>query len=163
VPWTILRCSWFAQNFSENFFVEGLRSGHVMLPASADIGEPFVDVEDIADAAVAALTENGHTGQLYELTGPRLWTFPAAVAEIARATGRDIRYSHVDLDAYSAELARAGMPPDLVWLITYLFAEVLDGRNACVADGVQRALGRPPRDFADYVDDTAPSGIWNAS
>lgn len=161
VPWTILRCSWFAQNFSENFFLDGVLAGHLMLPAG-DTGEPFVDVDDIADVAVAALTQDGHHGRLCELTGPRLWTFPAAVAEIARVTGREIRYSHVPMDAYAAELTAQGVPPDVVWLITYLFTEVLDGRNASVADGVQQALGRAPRDFAHYVRDTAGSGIWNA-
>ncbi|MGH9163300.1 MAG: NmrA family transcriptional regulator [Vicinamibacteraceae bacterium] len=162
VPWTILRCSWFSQNFSEGYFLDGVLAGHLMLPAG-DVGEPFVDVDDIADVAVTALTEEGHAGQLYELTGPRLLSFPEAVAEIARATGREIRYSQVPMDGYSAELARLGTPADLIWLITYLFTEVLDGRNAWIADGVQRALGRQARDFSDYVRETVPTRIWNAA
>ena len=63
-------------------------AGEVALPAG-DVPEPFVDVEDIADVAVAALTEDGHHGQVYELTGPRALRFDEAVAEIAAATGRD--------------------------------------------------------------------------
>jgi uncharacterized protein YbjT (DUF2867 family) len=159
--WTILRASWFAQNFSENYLVEPILAGELALPVG-DVGEPFVDADDIADAAVAALTDDRHVGQLYELTGPRLVTFPQAVAEIARATGRDIRYRRISAADYRAELERAQLPPDLVALVSYLFTEVLDGRNASTADGVTRALGRPARDFGQYVRDTAATGVWNA-
>ncbi len=158
--WTIVRASWFSQNFSENFLLEPVLAGEVALPAG-DVGEPFVDADDIADVAVAALTDDGHAGRLYEVTGPRLWTFAEAITEIARATGRDIRYVLVPIDAYAAALTRAQLPPELVTLLTYLFTEVLDGRNASVTDGVTRALGRPPRDFSDYVRPTAATGIWN--
>lgn len=161
VEWTIIRASWFSQNFSEHFLLEPLLAGDVALPAG-DVGEPFVDADDIADVAVAALTEGGHAGRLYEVTGPRLWTFVDAVAEIARVTGRDIRYVHEPIGAYAAALERAQVPPEVVALITYLFTDVLDGRNASVADGVTRALGRPPRDFTDYVRNTAATGVWNA-
>ena len=162
VTWTILRCSWFAQNFSEAFLLDGLLAGHLVLPAGEHIGEPFVDADDIADAAVAALTDDRHIGQVYELTGPRLWTFPSAVAEVARAAGREIRYSHVSVEAYATELAHEGVPPDVISLLTYLFPQVLDGRNASLADGVQRALDRKPRDFSDYVRHTAATGVWSA-
>jgi uncharacterized protein YbjT (DUF2867 family) len=162
VEWTVLRASWFAQNFSENFLFDPVLSGEVALPAG-DVGEPFVDVDDIAEIAVKALTEDGHHGQLYEVTGPRLLTFAQAVAEIGRATGRDIRYVQIPIEDYAAAMRDAEVPSELVELITYLFAEVLDGRNASVADGVQRALGRPPRDFVAYVRATAATGVWNPS
>jgi uncharacterized protein YbjT (DUF2867 family) len=160
IPWTILRCSWFAQNFSENYFLDGVLQGEVVLPAG-NVPEPFVDAEDIADVAVAALTEPGHTARLYELTGPRLFTFRDAVAEIAAATGRDITFSPVTTLEYRAALEEAQLPPDLIWLVDYLFTTVLDGRNASVAHGVQEALNRPPRDFADYARRTAASGAWS--
>lgn len=159
--WTIVRCSWFNQNFSESYLLEPLRAGEVALPAG-DVPEPFVDADDIADVAVAALTEDGHAGKLYELTGPRLLSFAQAVAEIAAATGRLIRFVPATLDEYGAMLAKLDLPADFIWLVTYLFREVLDGRNASLADGVQQALGRPPRDFADYVRETAASGVWNS-
>ena len=158
---TILRATWFAQNFSESFMAEGILAGEVALPADG-VPEPFVDVEDIADIALAALTGDDHAGELYELTGPRPLTFGDAVAEIAAATGRAIAYVPTPIDAYAAALTGAGVPPVEVALITYLFGEVLDGRNARVADGVQRALGRPPRDFGDYARDAAASGAWDA-
>ncbi len=158
--WTIVRASWFNQNFSENFFVEPLQHGVLALPAGV-VGEPFVDADDIADVVTAALTEAGHVGRLYELTGPRLLTFGDAVAEIAATTGRDLQYVPIMMDEFAAGLAADGLPEDVVWLLTYLFTEVLDGRNSSLADGVQQALGRPPRDFRDYVRATAATGVWD--
>ena len=157
--WTIVRCSWFAQNFSEGHFLEPVLEGEVALPVDG-VREPFVDVDDIADVAVAALTEDGHEGQLYELTGPRLLTFADAVGEIAAATGRRIEFVPITREDYAAGMAELGLPDDVVWLTNYLFEEVLDGRNESLCDGVQRALGREPRDFADYVRSTAATGIW---
>jgi uncharacterized protein YbjT (DUF2867 family) len=159
---TILRSTWFAQNFSESFFVDEVLSGVLAVPAG-DVPEPFVDAEDIADVATAALTEGGHEGELYELTGPRLLTFAEAVDEIAEATGREIHYVPVSIEEYTSMLAEHGVPDDYVSLLTYLFTEVLDGRNARLADGVQRAVGREPRDFRDFARDTAATGVWNAS
>lgn len=158
---TILRSTWFSQNFSESYWLEDVVRGEIALPAG-NTPEPFVDADDIADVAVAALTEDGHTGQMYELTGPRLLTFADAVGEIAEATGREIRYVPVSTQEYAAAAAEQGLPGDVIDLLAYLFGEVLDGRNAHLADGVQRALGREPRDFADYARDAAASGVWDA-
>jgi uncharacterized protein YbjT (DUF2867 family) len=156
---TILRSTWFAQNF-EDGWRELVLSGEVALPAG-DTPEPFVDADDIADVAVAALTENGHAGQVYELTGPRLLTFAQAVSEISRAVGRELRYVRVSIEEFEAAAAGQGVPEEVVELLIYLFGEVLDGRNARLADGVQRALGREPRDFGDYARAAAAGGIWN--
>jgi uncharacterized protein YbjT (DUF2867 family) len=158
--WTIIRSSWFAQNFSEGFLSGSVQSGEVVLPAGS-VPEPFVDADDIADVAVAALTEDRHVRQVYEVTGPRMLTFADAVGEIASATGRDIGYVQTSHQAFSAALAEQELPANIAWLLDYLFATVLDGRNACVADGVWRALGRPPRDFADYARGAAAAGVWD--
>jgi uncharacterized protein YbjT (DUF2867 family) len=114
--WTILRSAWFNQNFSEGFFVDQVRMGVVALPVGT-VQEPFVDADDLADIAVAALTDDRHVGQLYELTGPRLLTFPEAVEEIARAAGREIRYLQVSPEKYSFLLAEQHVPADQVSLI----------------------------------------------
>jgi uncharacterized protein YbjT (DUF2867 family) len=159
--WTVVRCSWFNQNFSEGFFVDGIRDGELALPVGA-VPEPFVDLDDVADVAVAALTEDGHAGRVYELTGPQLLRFDEAVAAIADATGREIAFAPVPIDAFAAALREHAEDDDVIWLTTYLFTEVLDGRNASVADGVQRALGRAPRSFSDYARRTAASGVWAA-
>jgi uncharacterized protein YbjT (DUF2867 family) len=159
LDWTILRASWFCQNFSEAHFLEPIVQGELALPVS-NIAEPFIDAEDIAECAVAALTQPGHTNQLYELTGPRALTFAEAVTEIARSTQRKIDFVAVPADAYRQALAQEQLPAQLIDLVLYLFTTVLDGRNTSVADGVQRALGRPARDFNDYVQRTAAAGIW---
>jgi uncharacterized protein YbjT (DUF2867 family) len=159
VDWTILRSSWFCQNFSESFFLDPILAGQVALPVGS-VAEPFVDVEDIADMAFAAFVDPQHSRQLYEITGSKALTFAEAIGEIARATGRKIAFAPISADDYRAELVRQGVPDDYIELVLYLFSTVLDGRNTPLADGVQRALGRPPRDFSDYVDQTAATGIW---
>lgn len=160
VEWTILRSSWFSQNFSEDYLLEPVLGGEVVLPVG-NVPEPFVDADDIAEVAVAALTEDGHAGQVYELTGPRLLTFAQAIAEISTATGRRIEFVQVSSADYADALTADGVPQGVVELLMYLFTTVLDGRNAHLGDGVQRALGRQPRDFADYATDTAATGIWD--
>jgi uncharacterized protein YbjT (DUF2867 family) len=158
--WTVVRASWFCQNFSEGGFADMVRGGEVALPAG-DVPEPFVDCEDIADVVTAALTEDGHEGQLYEVTGRRPVTFAEAIDEIGRAAGRPLRYVEVPMDAFT-ELAYANEPAEVVEFLQYLFGEVLDGRNAQVTDGVQRALGRPSRDFSEYATTAAATGVWAA-
>jgi uncharacterized protein YbjT (DUF2867 family) len=157
--WTILRASWFNQNFNEGFFLDSILAGEVALPAML-AAEPFVDVDDIADIAFAALTTSAHSRRLYELTGPQALTFAEAIAQIARARGRGIAFVPVSIAEYRAELVRLQLPPEYVDLIIYLFENVLDGRNTPVTDGVQRALGRPARSFADFVRNAAATGVW---
>jgi uncharacterized protein YbjT (DUF2867 family) len=157
--WTVLRATWFNQNFSEGNFLGMVLDGELTLPVG-EVPEPFVDADDIADVAVAALTQHGHVGEVYELTGPRLLTFAQAADEITRAAGRPVRCTPIPLDAFTAALAQQGEPPEVVDLLRYLFNEVLDGRNAHLADGVQRALGRAPRDFAEFARDVAAGGVW---
>ncbi|MFG3707004.1 NmrA family transcriptional regulator [Micromonospora sp. NPDC047670] len=159
--WTVVRASWFHQNFSEGPFADGIREGTLYLPVG-DVREPFVDADDIADVAVAALLADGHAGEVYEVTGPRLLTFAEAVAEIAAATGRPVSLVPVALAEYVDALRGAGVPADVVSLLTYLFTEVLDGRNQSLTDGVARALGRAPADFADYARAAAATGVWTA-
>jgi uncharacterized protein YbjT (DUF2867 family) len=157
---TVLRSTWFAQNFSEDYMLDHVLAGEIALPAG-DIAEPFVDADDIADVAVSALIDERHIGQVYELTGPRLLTFAEAAGEIATATRRDIRYVPVSIDEHAATARAQGVPEEVVDLLSYLFSEVLDGRNAHVTDGVERALGRAPKDFTDYALDAAASGAWD--
>jgi uncharacterized protein YbjT (DUF2867 family) len=157
--WTIVRSAFFAQNFSEKGFEEFIRAGTVALPAP-EVGEPFVDADDIADVVVAALTEDGHTGQIYEVTGPRLLSFADAVAEIATACGRPIAYARITAEEFVDGLVTHGVPVEEAHVFAEIFGTVLDGRNAHLTDGVQRALGRPPRDFATYAATTAATDVW---
>ena len=159
---TILRSTWFMQNFSEDYMLEHVVSGEIRLPAG-DVPTPFLDADDIAEVAVAALTDDRHVGELYELTGPRSLTFAEAAAEIGEAAGREVRYTPVSFEEHAAESEQHGVPSEFIALLNYLFSEVVDGRNAGTTDGVQRALGRPPRDFADYAREAAATGVWTPS
>ncbi|MEV7961456.1 NAD(P)H-binding protein [Oerskovia paurometabola] len=147
---TVLRCAWFDQNFTEGFLLDPVLDGVALLPVS-DAVEPFVDLEDVAEVAVAALTQEGHEGRTYELTGPRLLTFGAALAEIGAVSGRDVRLQTITGDEFAGGLTAAGLPADIVDLMGYLFTEILDGRNASLAHGVHEVLGREPRDFTDFA------------
>jgi uncharacterized protein YbjT (DUF2867 family) len=160
--WTIIRASWFNQNFSEGAFLDHIRAGELTLPVGK-VREPFVDADDIADIAAAALTDDRHIGQLYEVTGPRLMTFAEAVGEIARAAGRDVRFDQITPEEFRAGVGEAGLPTDFAWLLDELFTHVLDGRNEYLTDGIERALGRAPRDFSDYARETAASGVWSTA
>jgi uncharacterized protein YbjT (DUF2867 family) len=159
IGWTIVRCAWFMQNFDENYLLEPILAGEVALPAG-NVPEPFVDAGDIADVAVAALTEDGHAGEIYELTGPRLLTMEEALGEISKATGRGIRFVPVSLEEFVGA-AYGDVPPEFLSFLAYLFGEVLDGRNASTTDGVRCALGREPKDFTDYARDAAATGVWS--
>jgi len=157
---TVLRASWFMQNFSEGAFADAVRSGELALPAG-DRRAPFVDADDVADAAVAVLTEPGHGGEVHELTGPRALTHGEIADTIARVTGRPLRYVPITTDAFVRALEAAGVPADVVALLRYLFEEVLVEDNAGVTDGVSGLLGRPPRDFATFARDAAAGGAWS--
>ena len=160
IPSTVVRASWFAQNFDEGIFHEMVMGGTVALPAGP-IGEPFIDVDDIADVATVALTEDGHAGEIYEVTGPRLLTFTDAVREIAEASGREVEYVQIPVEAFEAGLKEAGLDDEYRAFLVYLFTTVLDGRSERTTDGVERALGRPARDFGDYVRAAAKRGAWS--
>ncbi len=157
--WTLVRAAFFNQNFSETF-VESVRHGVLAMPGG-DTTEPFLDAEDIADVVFAALLDDKHIGQLYELTGPRLLSLADAAAELGAAMGRDMQYVPITPAEYAADLAGHGLPAEVAMPIAELINEVLDGRNSYVTDGVERALGRRPRDFADYARAAAATGVWD--
>ena len=163
--WTIVRCSWFSQNFSEDHLREPVLAGEVALPVG-DVPEPFVDADDIADVAVAALTEDGHAGELYELTGPRLLTFADAVGEIARRHGarHPLHAGHARTPT-PAELAGHGVPRR-----RRLAAALPVHRGPRRPQRAPRRrrrsarCGRPPRDFRDFARRAAGrTGAWSAA
>nr|WP_298997524.1 NAD(P)H-binding protein [uncultured Allomuricauda sp.] len=161
LDFTIVRASWFSQNFSESFFLEPIQSGFVALPL-ADTNVPYVDAEDIADVAVEALLKEEHNGNIYELTGSQFFTFRQVMDEIAKATGREIAFTEVSIEAYIQMLKEQGVPAGYVWLIGYLFKEVLDNEaNQVRTNDVEKVLGRKPKLFLDFVQKTATTGIWS--
>ncbi|MCM4152418.1 NmrA family transcriptional regulator [Arenibacter sp. N53] len=161
LDYTIVRASWFNQNFSESFFLEPILEGFVALP-QADVKVPYVDTDDIADVAVAALLNEKHNGQIYQLTGPRQLTFKEVIQEISEATGRDIVFTPIALSSYTQVMKQQGVPANFIWLIEYLFTEVLgNADNAEITHDIEKVLGRKPKDFSDYVKGTAATGVWN--
>ena len=158
---TIVRAAWFAQNFSEGYLRDPILSGVLPMPGG-DIAEPIIDIDDIANVVVAALTGEGHLAERYEVTGPRLMTF-AEMAEVLSTTlGRHIQHVPISFEDFHANVAASG--DDFVAdVFTKIARETLDGRNAYVADGVERALGRKPSDFADFAKAVASRGVWNGA
>lgn len=159
VALTVLRASWFAQNFDEGHLLDSVRAGVIALPAS-DVAEPFVDVEDIADVAVAALLGSGHRGKVYELTGPRLMTFHEVAAELTAAAGRPIAYVPTTAREFADALG-AMMPPEEATFFGELFPYLLDGHNQSLTSTVEVLLGRKARDFRDYAKGAAERGVWS--
>jgi uncharacterized protein YbjT (DUF2867 family) len=161
VDFTIVRAAWFAQNFSEGYLRDPILAGVLPMPGG-DIAEPILDIDDIADVAVAALTEPGHGGQLYEVTGPRLMTFADMARELSEATVRPIRHIPIGFEDFHANIAQSG-GGFVADVFTAIARETLDGRNAHTTDGVMRALGRPPRDFAEFARGAARAGTWSSA
>jgi uncharacterized protein YbjT (DUF2867 family) len=159
MDWTVVRASWFNQNFNEGYLLESVQAGYVALPVG-NVGEPFIDADDIADVVVAALTDDSHNGKIYEVTGPRLLTFKQAISEIADASGREIVFQEVSMEEYTAMLTTYEVPQDVIDFLSYLFEEVLDGRNASISHGIEEALGRKPTDFSAFAKLAAATGAW---
>lgn len=160
--WTIVRASWFSQNFSEGPLVEELRlSGGLVFPAAEGVREPFIDVRDIADVVVAALTSGDrYVRREIDVTGPRLVAWGGAVAEIAAAAGRELSYRAVPTREYREHLVGFGVPGEEADFLVELFEELLDGHNAQLTDGVRQVVGREPRDFAEFAKEAAAAGTW---
>jgi len=158
VDFTLIRAAWFAQNFSEGYLRDPILAGVLPMPGG-DIAEPIIDIDDIADIAVAALTQDGHRAKLYDVTGPRLRTFAEMADELSTAIGRPIRHIPISFEDFHANIAQSG-GTFVADVFTAIARETLDGRNAQTADGVMQALGRPPRDFADFARGAARAGAW---
>lgn len=159
LEWNIVRASWFMQNFSESFMLDGVLARQMVLPqAKAD--EPFIDVDDIADIVIAAMTKPELRNQLFEITGPELLSFEYCVATISNAIGEEISYHPIHVDDYIASAKQHGMPDDIAWLMNELFTNVLDGSNAFTTNTIKNVLGREPKRFEDYVAEIASTDVW---
>jgi uncharacterized protein YbjT (DUF2867 family) len=159
--WTVVRATWFMQNFSEGLLLEGVRSGEFVFPAGEG-RQPFIDTRDIADVVVRALTDSSYVGRTLEITGARQLSFRDAMAEISAAAGREIRYAPVSVKEYGAILAGFGLSPEEVAFTEEVFEGLLDGTDGEVTRDVQQVLGRAPRDFTDFAREHAAQGVWKA-
>ena len=150
LDWTVIRSAWFSQNFSEGGFTDWLDSGELRLPEGR-ASEPFVDLDDIADVVCAALTLPGHKSQVYEVTGPDLLSLGEVATELADALKKPVTFTPLTHTEYRSSLMEYGLSEDELTVVDFLFKDLLDGRNAHLGDGVQRALGRKPADFKTFV------------
>ena len=150
VEWTILRPTWFMQNFDEDIFAEPVRHGELAVPAGDGV-HPFIDVVDIAEVAVVALTQPGHDGKTYDLSGPEALSFPEVLARISEVTGEPVRYVDIAPEEFTAALRGLGFSEEVADLITMLIVLIRKGEEAHVSDTVRRVLGREPRTFTDYL------------
>ncbi|WP_296386409.1 NAD(P)H-binding protein [Winogradskyella sp.] len=162
LDYTIVRASWFNQNFSESFFLEPILHGFVALP-QADVKVPYVDTDDIADVAVEALLQDKHNGKIYQLTGPQALTFREAIATISEVIKKNIAFTPIAISAYTNIMKEQGVPADFIWLVEYLFTEVLGNpNNSEITNDIENVLGRKPKDFKQYVEETALTGVWDS-
>ena len=163
LEYSIVRASWFSQNFSESFFLEPIQQGFVALP-QAEVQVPYVDTGDIADVVVEALLHEQHNGNIYQLTGPTTLSFKEAIAEIAEVTERDINFVPITIEEYVAAMKEQGVPADFVWLIEYLFTEVLGNPMVSeISNDIEKVLKRKPKSFVEYVHETKKTGIWEST
>ncbi|MFJ6985944.1 MULTISPECIES: SDR family oxidoreductase [unclassified Streptomyces] len=156
--WTVVRADWFNQNFDEGIFRAAVLDGTLALPLG-DCRQTFVDADDIAAVAVAALTEDGHTGRTYEVTGPEALSFPDALALIGAAADLSVDY-HGDQDTYRATGLAEGRPAEDVDREINAFAALTALGDAHPSDTVHRLTGHPAKPFAAYAREAAGTGVW---
>ncbi|MEM6467856.1 MAG: NmrA family NAD(P)-binding protein [Pseudomonadota bacterium] len=161
IPFTLVRSAWFAQNFSEGYLRDPILAGVLPMPGGS-IAEPIIDIDDIADVVVAALTQEGHEGKLYEVTGPRLMTFAEMAEVLSSTTGRSIEHMPITFEDFHANVAQAG-GEFVADVFTAIARETLDGRNAFTTNGVEQVLGRKPRDFVEFANCAASWGAWTSA
>ncbi|TDD18304.1 NAD(P)H-binding protein [Nonomuraea diastatica] len=160
LEWTVLRASNFNQNFTEDIFHAPLVAGELALPAGA-VPDPFIDVEDVADAVAAVLAQPGrHAGRIHELTGSRALTFAEAVELISRASGLPISYTEVSPAEYATALVEEGWGVQDAHHVAEMFVLMQRGLMREPTDGIATVLGRAPRIFEDYVVRAAAAGAW---
>ncbi|WP_257668957.1 SDR family oxidoreductase [Parapedobacter tibetensis] len=160
LDYTIIRAAFFMQNYSEGYWLDGILSGELIVP-KVNAKEPFVDADDIAEMVVKSLLEDEHNGKIYELTGPELLSFTDTAAKISEGIGKPVNVIEVELDEYATMLRSYNVTEDYIWLITYLFGQLLDGRNESVHGSIPMVLGRNATSFDEYVSKTNLTGIWS--
>lgn len=156
--WTILRPSWFCQNFYTQFDRE-VRSGLLELPAGEG-KDPFVDADDVAEVAFQALTMHGLEDKVYELSGPDPLSYREATERISALTGLTVRYEPVSEQTYYQRLREKGIPDDQARVMIVAHRPIAAGDNDFTSEGYRRLTGHPSKDFDTFVSETVAKGIW---
>ncbi|WP_298504418.1 NmrA family NAD(P)-binding protein [uncultured Maribacter sp.] len=160
LDYTLVRASWFNQNFSEGAFIDFVLDGVVALPMP-EARIPFVDANDIADVVSKVLVDDSYNGQTITVTGPEMRSFEEVVGIMADASNRHIQYVPISIEEFKDGMQKAGLPDSYVWLFGYLFKEVLGNPdNQEVSYDVEKVLGRKAIDFTEYAAKVAATGIW---
>jgi uncharacterized protein YbjT (DUF2867 family) len=159
VPWTVLRPSHFAQNFTEAMFVPV--GGLVTAPVGG-AAEPFIDVLDIAEVAAKVLVDRAFTGERIALSGPAALTFEEAAAVLSAASGVSVRFEPEEPAAHAARLRAAGTPEGYVQWRMAMLEGIRTGADAYVSRGVEQVLGRPATGFAAWAAREVPAATWAA-
>ncbi|TDE09099.1 NAD(P)H-binding protein [Jiangella asiatica] len=156
--WTIVRADWFDQNFDEGFFRPAVMAGELAIPLD-DHRQGFVDADDIAAVAVTALTEDGHAGRGYEVTGPEALSFGAATDLVGQAAGRSVQYRG-SAEEYLVAQAALGVPRAEAEQAVAAFAALRAQGDPELSDAVRQVTGRAPKRFATYAAEAAARGAW---
>jgi len=143
LAWTHLRPNFFAQLFVAGPLRDALRARGTLAVPAADARISFIDAADIADVAVAALTDPRHRGHAYELTGPAALDHAEVAAILGAAAGRPFRYLALDEARATAMLAATGFSQARIDRLVRFYRLVRSGLAAPVSDDVARVLGRP--------------------
>ncbi|NRB50027.1 MAG: NmrA family NAD(P)-binding protein [Saprospiraceae bacterium] len=161
LDYTLVRASWFNQNFSEGAFKDYILAGHMALPMP-EARIPYTDTRDIADMVTKVLLDDTFNGKTLTVTGPKKLTFAEVAEIISGKLGRSILYQPISMEEFKAGLVQAGLPESVIWLLSYLFTEVLGhSENQTISDDVEKVLNRKPIPFEEYVETTVASGVWN--
>lgn len=159
IPATIVRASWFSQNFSEGIFLDSILNGEIVVPVNG-IKEPFIDVNDIAEVVYRSLLDESPNNCIHEITGPELLTFKEIADSFSKNLGFDVKVTHIPLEKYLSELTKFGLSNEEITLTRYLFEELLDGRNEYLTSDLNDVLGREATSFQQYIENTKLSGVW---
>ena len=155
MTWTLLRPNGFFQNLL--WAAGSIKSQGKIFMAMKDARQALVDVRDVAQAGVKALTTRGHEGQTYELTGPAAPTYADIAATFARVLGKPVAYVDVPVAAACEGLKKAGFPAWSVAEIGKLYALFATGAAARTTDTVARVLGRPPTPLETWIREHLPA------
>ena len=159
--YTTVRASWFNQNFNEGAFVDYILAGHLALPMP-EAKIPYTDTQDIADVVTKVLLDDAYNGEIVTVTGPKKLTFAEVTAIISEKLGRQIQYTPISMDAFKSDLEANSAPAPVIWLLSYLFTEVLGhSENQTISNDVERILNRKPIAFEQYVENTIVTGVWD--
>lgn len=145
LAWTFLRPTMFMSTALD--WVDTIRQEGAFYFPGKDGKVPAVDPSDVAAVAAAALTEEGHQGHAYALTGPKAIGFAEMAEVLGAVLGRHIRYVPVSDEVAAAQMRAAGLPPYVVDGLMGTLKALREGKVEACTEDVARVTGRPPRTF----------------